>query len=346
LAWAKTCGLDPSTRLQAVVEQYFAARPELAASSVALYRYHLRRHVLPHLGKLAVSKVTDGARSDLRRTLATAGRRTAVYVEGALKRDGSLKQPWEIARDRRRGSTVVNEGKRYSPQTLRNMVVNIKAVLRWANERKHITELPVIEIPKVPKPRMPPPYSRDEACALIAAAQTEQRRLIYIFSYDAGARKSELLGLQWEQIDWERHVLKFDRQRRRGKLKHCKGGKEREVPMSAPLELALKRERIAHAALSAFVFCQPDGRPYEEHHLRTFEERDARAAGLRKVRWHHKRHTFANLVTDGGTSPWGLQLLLGHSDIRTTQAYVHATHQPMGSVLDQSPGKQRDPIRR
>jgi integrase len=345
LAWAKerTPPLDPATRLAAAIEQFFGARAELAPSSTALYRYHLRRHVIPHVGSLPIGKVNQAIKSELRAVLATEGKRTVVYVPGALKKDGSLKKPWEVARDRRRGTNSSPDGKRFSPQTLRNLVVNIKAVLGWAKERKHIPDMPKIEIPKVPRPQMEQPYSRDEAKKLIAAAPTEMRRLIYVLSYDAGCRKSELLGLQWEQINWEHHFILFDRQRYRGVLKQTKGGRERKIPMSAPLEMALKKRKLAFSTLSAFVFCQDDGAPLEEHNLRTFEERDAQAAELRKVRWHHKRHTFANLATEGGQSPWALQSLLGHRDIRTTQTYVDPMHQPMTSVLDEEQSQSSHP---
>lgn len=335
LAWAaaRTPALAPRTPLQAAVEMFFAARTELAKSSAALYRYHLARHVVPHVGKLAIGKVTDKVRTELRETLGASGRRQAVFVDGAVKKDGSLKKPWELAREKRRGSKVGKATKRFSPQTLRNLVVGIKAVLSWAQDRKHIALVPKIEIPKVPRPRMDQPYSIEEARRLISAAPSEMRQLLYILSFDSGCRKSELLGLEWEQVDFTRHQIVFDRQLYRGQSRQTKSGKERVVPMTPQLERAMKARKLQYGSLSGYVFCQDDGTPLAEHHLRRFEEWDAVAAGLRKVRWHHKRHTFADLAIAGGTSTWGLQNLLGHADIRTTQGYVQAAHQPMKSVL-------------
>lgn len=335
LDWAEEANRARGMKLAAAVEQFFTARAELKQSSAALYRYHLSRHVVPHLGHMAIGKITDTTRMRLRETLAVSGRRTAVYVPGALKKDGSLKKPWEVARERRRGSkTASADDKRFKPQTLRNMVVNIKAVVRLAKERKHIAEIPKIDIPSVPEAILPPPYTADEARALIAAAATEQRQVMYTLSFDAGCRKSELLGLEWEQIDWEHHVIVFDRQRYRGITKQTKGKRKRKVGMTPELEYALRRLQAQHKGIGGYVFCDADGKPYEEHHLRVFEERDAAAAGLRKVRWHAKRHTFASLVIEAGVSLIGLQNLLGHASSRTSEGYVHTAITPFKSVLN------------
>ena len=46
-------------------------------------------------------------------------------------------------------------------------------------------------------------------------------------------------------------------------------------------------------------------------------------AGLKDVRFHDLRHTLGTRLAEAGTSPWLIQMILGHADVKTTQRYVH-----------------------
>lgn len=329
LSWAAGQGLPPDTRTAAAGE-LFVSRSDLAPSSRRLYRQHLRRRIAPTVGDLALGAIDDAAIVRMRAQLATATRPTPPRP-GARTRTGRLKAAWEIARDGRRGGTRSGPA-RLSPQTLRHLVVAIKAVLTWAERVRELHRAPELTIPRVPRPQLAAPYSRTEAQRLVAAAGSAMERAAYLLAFDTGLRKSELLGLTWSQVDWERRTILLDRQRYRGHVRQTKSGRERTVPMSKVVLAALERARHARGAT---VLADGGGQPLSEDQLRTLYERTVERAGLRKIPWHRHRHTFSTLRTDAGTSPFALQALLGHADVRTTQGYVHASGEEIGSVMDQ-----------
>jgi site-specific recombinase XerD len=63
---------------------------------------------------------------------------------------------------------------------------------------------------------------------------------------------------------------------------------------------------------------QPDS---ASHHF----QKTARKAKLQQVRLHDLRHTYCTNLAAQGLAPWILQILMGHSDLKMTQRYVHLT---------------------
>ena len=60
-----------------------------------------------------------------------------------------------------------------------------------------------------------------------------------------------------------------------------------------------------------------------------------RRAGLKDLRIHDLRHSFASALVNGGTPLYEVQKLLGHSSIRTTQIYTHVEHSRLKAVHKQ-----------
>jgi integrase len=99
-----------------------------------------------------------------------------------------------------------------------------------------------------------------------------------------------------------------------------KSGKERRVPLTAALETALKG--IRHLR-SKRVFCNTDGSALKIDQLHERLWSACRRAGIREIRWHDLRHTFASQLAMKNVPIPQLQQWLGHSTINMTMRYAH-----------------------
>ncbi|MCJ7707231.1 MAG: site-specific integrase, partial [Anaerolineales bacterium] len=155
-----------------------------------------------------------------------------------------------------------------------------------------------------------------------------------------GLRKGEILGLKWQDIDWERKRLTVQRQ-----LQRIPGGgfslvqpKTRHSSRSVDLggetttmlqehrhrqELERRAARV-HWIENDLVFPSTRGTPMDQRNLsREFKALLART-GLPDIRFHDLRHTCATLMLQGGTHPKIAAERLGHSDISITlRTYSH-----------------------
>ena len=101
--------------------------------------------------------------------------------------------------------------------------------------------------------------------------------------------------------------------------KSPKSNRHRRVDLTPELAAAL--EKIRHGG--ELVICNPDGsklRPGSCHEILWAAQRKS---GLRRIKWHDLRHSFASILTTGGAPLRIVQSLLGHSTIRMTERYAH-----------------------
>jgi site-specific recombinase XerD len=112
----------------------------------------------------------------------------------------------------------------------------------------------------------------------------------------------------------------FRRSSTNGIVGPTKSGKERKVPLTQSLERALREIRHAKGPR---VFCNPDGSPLTLWQLHERLWSACRRAGLRRIRWHDCRHSFASQLIMAGTPLRQVQEWLGHSTITMTMRYAH-----------------------
>ena len=101
--------------------------------------------------------------------------------------------------------------------------------------------------------------------------------------------------------------------------KSPKSNRHRRVDLTP--ELAETAGKIRHGG--ELVFCNPDGsklRPGQFHEILWAAQRKS---GLRRIKWHELRYSFASILTTGGAPLRIVQSLLGHSTIRMTERYAH-----------------------
>jgi integrase/recombinase XerC len=161
-------------------------------------------------------------------------------------------------------------------------------------------------------------YVRDESGPLVLRDQA-----ILELLYAAGLRVSELVGLDWQDIDLSARVLRV----------MGKGRKERMVPFGRPAQEALKTWLDAWEGIRARKRGEDDDDPvflnFRGGRLADQSVRDVidrwvdSAAVARGVHPHTLRHTFATHLLENGADLRTIQELLGHSSLSTTQKYTH-----------------------
>lgn len=148
----------------------------------------------------------------------------------------------------------------------------------------------------------------------------------FLCAFRTGMRLGELLGLQWGDIDWYGKFIEVKRAHRRGVTGKTKTGRTRRVDMSDQLIATLKdlyarrRKEGFKAGLGAPVpwIFHRNGKPIEQNYIRRVFKRVLQRAGLRDMRFHDIRHTYASLLLSAGESPAYVKEQLGHANIQTT----------------------------
>lgn len=125
-----------------------------------------------------------------------------------------------------------------------------------------------------------------------------------------GARKGEVLYARWQDFDFDKRLWR---------IPHTKNGRPRTVPMSDGVMAILQTVPRSH---SPYVFVNSDtGKPYVSIHYAWDTAR--KRAGLKDVRLHDLRHSFASILINSGRSLYEVQHLLGHTQVKTTERYAH-----------------------
>lgn len=157
-----------------------------------------------------------------------------------------------------------------------------------------------------------------------------ERRWIYVLyltALNTGLRWGEIIGLKWDRVDVNRKLIVVSRsycKESKQIRETTKGRKIRHVGINSCLMPELKALKESRASLDAVVFQNKSGNILDrENFLRRNYEPDLKASGLRVIRFHDLRHTFASHFMMKGGNLYDLQKLMGHSQISTTERYAH-----------------------
>ena len=220
------------------------------------------------------------------------------------------------------------------PRSTARSISALKRFYQYFVREKMITDTPMLNIaqPKAGQ-SLPKTLSETEVEALLNAPNTEEPmglrdKAMLELLYATGLRVSELVGLRMEQINLRQAVV----------FVKGKGNKERLVPLGEEamhwLELFLKVGRaqmIKHA--TDFVFPSKRGVGMTRQ---TFWHRIKHYAILASVESplspHTLRHAFATHLLNHGADLRVVQMMLGHSDLSTTQIYTHVANERLKSV--------------
>lgn len=192
------------------------------------------------------------------------------------------------------------------------------------------------------------PLTREEAQSFLNAVRDHYpgHYPFFLCALRTGMRLGELLALEWGDIDFHGKFIQVRRAFVKGQITTPKNGKSRRIDLSAQLAETLKtllsqmkREALAEGRgeLSGRVFENSAGQFLDDANLRRRVFYPVLAkAGLRRIRIHDLRHTFASLLIQNGESLAYVRDQLGHHSIQiTVDIYGHL-----------EPGKNRQAVDR
>ncbi|MBW4935767.1 site-specific tyrosine recombinase XerD [Marinobacter sp. F4206] len=211
----------------------------------------------------------------------------------------------------------------------------VRRFFRFLLREGLIVEDPTLRIdsPRLPR-RLPDSLTEEEVDALLAEPDPEvpielRDRAMLEILYGCGLRVSELTGLRVDQVNLRQGVVRIT----------GKGDKERLVPLGEEaVDWLLQYMKEARPELLRGRSCDalfPGNRPAAMtrqtfwHRIKHYASR----VGIRKhLSPHTLRHAFATHLLNHGADLRVVQMLLGHSDLSTTQIYTHVARQRLQSL--------------
>jgi integrase/recombinase XerD len=226
---------------------------------------------------------------------------------------------------------LLNE-KKLSAGTVKIRMSALRFFYRKSLKRRDLTfdDLP---LPKTPT-KLPTVLSREEVTRLIEAAVNLMHRTILIVLYGTGVRRTEASQLKVSDIDSQRMVIH---------IRHGKGSRDRDVPLSPKL-LEVLREYWRWKKPKIYLFPSTLGHPGVEEPISdktvwyACREAAVRAGLSKAIGPHTLRHSFATHLMEAGTDLRTIQLLLGHATLEHTTVYLHLSQRHLHaapSPLDQ-----------
>ena len=277
------------------------AKPRVRAWTYAGYEVHIRRHLKPSIGRIALERLTP------------------QHVQALLN---------QKLRDGLKPKTV-----RYLRGTLRTA---LNEAVRWGLIPRNAAAL--VDGPRVERYSIRP-FTPEEARQLLQAIRGDRLEALYSVALTMGLRQGEALGLRWDDVDLDIGYIRITKQLQRihgsPQLVEPKTERSRRtIAMPPMIAEALKEHRARQdkdrAATrgrwveTGLVFTTPIGTPLDGTAVTKGFHRLLERAGLPQRRFHDLRHSCATLLLVQGVSPRVVMDLLGHSQIGLTMnTYSH-----------------------
>lgn len=223
------------------------------------------------------------------------------------------------------------------PASLARKIATLRTFFQYCMKKGLVSSNPAKEVatPKIPK-RLPKFLTVDEVFALLKATSDDgaagaRDKAILELLYASGLRVSELVGLDVNEVDLnEKNVRVLG-----------KGRKERIVPMGDKAVKAIARyiemrpELAGTSAMVKGLFLNRQGGRLSARSVERLLKKYMSRCGIQKtVTPHVLRHTFATHLLGAGADMRGIQELLGHVSLSTTQKYTHVSLENMMKTYD------------
>lgn len=227
-------------------------------------------------------------------------------------------------------------GRKVGTTTANRYVQALGHVLNVAmSEWEWINQNPVNNIKKYKESRGRVRYlSDDERTALLSACQDSENPFLHtivVLALSTGARKMEIVGLEWSEVNFERNVIILD---------ETKNGERRVLPIQGlARELLLKRyqDRLLgceYAFPSSKVERGPSGAfIYQPIDIRTAWENALIKAGVKDFRFHDLRHSAASYLAMNGATLAEIAEVLGHKTLQMVKRYAHLSEAHTSQVV-------------
>ena len=318
-------------------------------SSIRMDRKNIQNHILPLLGKRFVSDITLNDIDCFKRAV----------------KDGKTAKPLSPTS---RGGSSIKGGAGAANRCLSLLSKAFNLSIRWGMR----TTNPVQHVQKYKETKIERFLSQVEFMALADALRTLERReetnpyaiaAIRLLAF-TGARRSEILTLRWDVVDFDRKIIKLGDSKTGAKAIYLNppalellttlerqsenpfvicGLKPkshlydinrvwRHVRELASVHLNMRNERIQQLLSNSAV----DKGALSLNELKSMAERDnlELSVGLMDLRLHDLRHSFASVAVGGGMTLPMIGKLLGHTQATTTERYAHLADDPLKQAND------------
>jgi len=290
-----------------------SVKPSVRPRTFKSYSQLVRLHIEPDLGRIRLAKLTPQDVQELmnRKLKEGLSPRTVQYIHAVIRRALVQARKWQLV---------------------------------------HQNVAKLVDPPRAKRPDVVP-LTPEQTRAFLEAAKGERLEALYTVAVALGLRRSEALGLRWEDIDFEAETLRvrFSLQRIDGKLQlvEPKSSKsKRAIAMPSVIVRALKEHRkrqLEEKMLAgpdwqetSFVFTSTIGTPLEPDNIGRWFKPLLNKAGLPDIRFHDLRHTAASLLLVQGVQPRVVMETLGHSQISLTMnTYSHVMPVLMREAAEQ-----------
>ncbi len=221
-------------------------------------------------------------------------------------------------------------------RSVQRLLCAIRSFYRWLLKEGKVKNNPAQSV-RAPKQvrKLPETLDADSVTRLLSfptdtTLAIRDKAIMELF-YSSGLRLAELASLTWAQLDLAGGMLTVT----------GKGRKTRMVPFGGMAARALAEWRKVRGEFAAFeepvIFVSRAGKPVSTRTIQSRVHYWARRQGLpQNVYPHLLRHSFASHMLESSGDLRGVQELLGHSDISTTQIYTHLDFQHLAKVYDQA----------
>ena len=183
-------------------------------------------------------------------------------------------------------------------------------------------------------------WSPDELRSFLEFVSDDPLYAAWVLSANTGMRRGEVLGVRWQDIDFDRTrlsirqtIISIDYQVEIGEPKTARG--RRSVALDSGTVTALRAHRVKQNQVKLMlgeawqdndlVFFRDDGSPVHPDRFTQMFDKHVRDSGLPRIRLHDLRHTHAGLALAAGIHPKVVSERLGHSTVAfTMDVYSHA----------------------
>jgi integrase len=292
------------------------AKPKVKPNTFADYMDVLKNHIIPAIGTIPLQALRTSAIQELYNRKAESGR---------LDGKGGL-----------------------SPRTIHLIHLVLNGALKQAVRERLIQHNPAEYTVRPPmKHKEMAVLSPEEVNRYLETAREDRLYAAFLLELTTGLRRGELLALTWDCVDFAKGAITVKQSLSR--VRYAEEGftrleitdtkteaSKRTIPLLPEVvrELkALKRKQAEEKLLFGpayqdknLVFATPTGTPIEPRNFYRKHAAMLKKAGLRHVRLHDLRHTFATILLQEGENPENLRDLLGHTKTSTTlDLYCHST---------------------
>lgn len=172
--------------------------------------------------------------------------------------------------------------------------------------------------------KLPIVLSVEEIQRMFDVCDNKKHKVILALLYSCSLRVSELINLKWTNIDRSRMVIN---------IIQAKGNKDRQVGLNEQL-IKLLTEYWLEYKSNEYVLNGQASPKYSERSVGEVIKQLAKKAGIdnKRVYTHLMRHTSATHLVENGTDINLIQKILGHSNVKTTNIYLHVSHNLINKI--------------